>query len=306
MGPVKKIVFLDCKVNLLQNKLITDLYVKPADTHQYLDYTSSHHEHNRKLIVYSQTLRLRRICSFETDFVKHKNEMNLWFFKTGYPERLFDNEMKKAKFNHYQFNDKHNSIKGIPLVGTYHPLVKSLSKIISKNLYLLYLDKEVKRVFIPGPMASFRGWRKLAVVSFKCNKPRCLVCVNVTETNTFTSTVTGKTDKINHKFVCDENCLVYLITCKHCGIPYVGQTVAYFRYRWNNYKDNCRKHSCNEGCMQKHLYDHYMSCNKDFPHTVSGTFIDKTDPSNPLEREQYCRHTLQTNAPHGLNIADGV
>ena len=39
---------------------------------------------------------------------------------------------------------------------------------------------------------------------------------------------------------------------------------------------------------------------------VSVTFIDKTDPSNPLEREQYWRHIQQTNAPHGLNIADGV
>ena len=43
-----------------------------------------------------------------------------------------------------------------------------------------------------------------------------------------------------------------------------------------------------------------------FFYTVSVTFIDKIDPSNPLEREQYWRHILQTNAPHGLNIADGV
>lgn len=30
-------------------------------------------------------------------------------------------------------------------------------------------------------------------VSLKYNKPRCLVCINVTERNTFTSTVTSKT-----------------------------------------------------------------------------------------------------------------
>ena len=118
------------------------------------------------------------------------------------------------------------------------------------------------------------------VGSFKCNKPRCLVCVIITETNIFTSTVTGKTYKINHKFDCDENCLVYLLTCKHCGVQYVRQTVADFRYRWNNYKDNCRKHSCNDDCMKKHLYDHYLSCNKDFLNTVSVTFIDKTEPSD--------------------------
>ena len=67
------------------------------------------------------------------------------------------------------------------------------------------------------------------VGSFKCNKPRCFVCVNVTETSTFSSTVTGKSYRINHKFDCDENCLIYLLTCKHSGIQYVGQAVADFR-----------------------------------------------------------------------------
>ena len=95
-------------------------------------------------------------------------------------------------------------------------------------------------------------------------------------------------------------------TCKHCGIQQVGQTVADFRYRWNNSKDYYRKHSHNEDCIQKHLCDHYLSYNKDFLNAVSVILIDKTDPSNPLKREQYWRHILQTNALHGLNIADAV
>ena len=190
----KYIAFLDCLVNLFENKLTTDLYVKPTDTHQYFDYTSLHPEHTKKSIVYSQTLRLRWICSFETDFLKRKNEMKSWFLKRGYPERLIDKEMKKVKFNHSHFIGKHDSKKGIPLVVTYHALLKSLSKIISKNLHLLCMDEEVKRVFTPGPMISFRSSRKLSsylvraklyptervVGSFKCIQPRCLVCVNVT------------------------------------------------------------------------------------------------------------------------------
>ena len=120
------------------------------------------------------------------------------------------------------------------------------------------------------------------------------------------STVTGKTYKINHKYDCDKNCLVYLLTCKRCGIQFVGQTVADFRDRWNNYKDNCRKRSHNEDCMQEHLYDHYLSSNNNFLNMVSVIFIDKTNPLNSLETEQYWRHILQTNAPHGLNRAEGV
>ena len=139
-------------MNLFENKLTTDLYVKPTYAHQYLDYTSSHPEHTKKSIVYSQTLRLRRLCSFETDFLQRKNKMKSWFLKRGYSEGVIDKEMEKVKFNHSHFIGKHNSKKGIPLVVTYHPLLKSLSKIISKNLHLLYLDEEVKRVFTPRPM----------------------------------------------------------------------------------------------------------------------------------------------------------
>ena len=120
------------------------------------------------------------------------------------------------------------------------------------------------------------------VGSFKCNKPRCLVCVNVTETK-FTCRITDKPYKINHKFDYDENCLLYLLTCKHCGIQYIGQTVADIRYSLFIIRIT-RKHSRNEYCMQKHLYDHYVSCNEDFPNTISVTFVDETDPSNPLER----------------------
>ena len=130
----KEINFLHCKVNLFKNKFTMDLYVKSTDIRQYLDYTSSHPEHTKKLIVYSQTLKLRRICSFETDFVKHKNKMKSWFLKTGYLKRLIDNETKNIEFNRYHFIGKHNSKKGILLVArTIHCFTKLLFKIISKN-----------------------------------------------------------------------------------------------------------------------------------------------------------------------------
>ena len=39
---------------------------------------------------------------------------------------------------------------------------------------------------------------------------------------------------------------------------------------------------------------------------VSVTFIEKTDPSNPLKKENYWKNTLKTFAPNGLNIAEYV
>ena len=89
--------------------------------------------------------------------------MKSWLSKREYPEDLINSEMSKVKFSNLRLksNDKNHNRKGIPLVVTYHPLLKSLSAIIDKNLRILHMDKEVKKVFTPRPMVSFRSARKL-------------------------------------------------------------------------------------------------------------------------------------------------
>ena len=49
-----------------------------------------------------------------------------------------------------------------------------------------------------------------------------------------------------------------------------------------------------------------MAGHDGFLNDVSVTFIDKTDPSYPLRREDYWRQTLKTMVPYGLNIEDSV
>ena len=146
-----------------------------------------------------------------------------------------------------------------------------------------------------------------SVGSFKCNKPRCEICVNVIETDTFTSIVTGKTYKINHHFNCDEKCLIYLLTCNRCKKQYTGQTVDNFHLRWNNYKSCWGKHTEGRSVKQKHLYEHFTEKGHEgFLQDVSIIFIDKTDPSDPLKREKCWWDTLKTLATDGLNISESV
>ena len=54
--------------------------------------------------------------------------------------------------------------------------------------------------------------------SFKCTKKRCEVHKNVNITDSFTSSVTQNTYKINHKLTCNDKYLNYLLNCKQ----YVG------------------------------------------------------------------------------------
>ena len=93
------------------------------------------------------------------------------------------------------------------------------------------MEKEVKKVFYPVPMVSFRRAKKISsylvrradmysskrtVSPFKCNKSRCKVCLNVNETGTFASTVTKKTHKIRQKLGCSGKCLIYLLISEKC------------------------------------------------------------------------------------------
>ena len=138
---------------------MTVLHIKVTDHHQYLHYTSSHPHHTKRSIVYSQALRVSRICSFEEDFKRHRNQMKLWFLNRGYPKRLIDTEVEKVKFP-CTSRKRDTKMKGIPLVITYHPLLKDFASVIRKHLYILYLNKEVKEIFTPGPMVLFQGARK--------------------------------------------------------------------------------------------------------------------------------------------------
>ena len=56
------------KTSNIYSKLPYHLYYKETDTHNYLHHTSLHPNHCKQAILYSQSLRLHRICSDDDDF----------------------------------------------------------------------------------------------------------------------------------------------------------------------------------------------------------------------------------------------
>ena len=134
----ESIVFLDLKV-IVKNSKITDLYVKSTDRHQYLHNFSAHPNHTKRSAVFSQNLRISRLCSYEENFIKHKANMKSWFLKREYPEKLISAEMDKVKFSKIERKVNSKTQKGIPLVVTYHPLRKSLSSMVNNNIYYIWI-----------------------------------------------------------------------------------------------------------------------------------------------------------------------
>ena len=175
--------------------------------------------------------------------------------------------MGKVKFSGYTRRNKREN-KGVLFVITYHPSLKNIGRIF----------RNARKLSSQGKTLPLE--RTIDLV--QCKGKRCQTCHNVKETETFTSTTTGKRFKINHKLNCNDKCLIYLLTSNVCLKQYVGQTVEKFRFRWNNYKNNDRNYQEYGTCMQQHLFEH-----------VSITMIDKTDPSNLLQRKNYCRSILK-------------
>ena len=164
---------------------------------------------------------------------------------------MIDSQMGKIKFAQRLKAGSKQAGFGVPFVITYHPKLKKIAQIMKKLEHLLYQDESVKRVFTPPPMVSYRSARKLSSYlvraklyplerkrgSYKCGNLRCLVCNNIEETDTFTSTVTGESFKINHHLSCNDKYLIY-----------TGKTVD--RSRWDSYKESDRKFLSGEEIKQ--------------------------------------------------------
>ena len=58
-----------------------DRNIKPTDTHQFLDPTSSHPYHCKRRTPYSLALRLNWICSDNVNFDKRCNDLEKWLME---------------------------------------------------------------------------------------------------------------------------------------------------------------------------------------------------------------------------------
>ena len=143
--------------------------------------------------------------------------------------------------------------------------------------------------------------------SFKCRSKHCKLCKHISETDTFTSSVTVETYKTNHRLDCNDKYFVCWLTCNKCKKQYTGQTTDNFSGRLNNYQSKSKSFTRGEKCMQEHLYKHFQSeGHTEFLDDVSITLADKTDVSAPTKRENYWMRTRTTFPPYSLNDVDSI
>ena len=74
------------------------MIIASADSHQCLHCSSSRPDHIKNSIIYSQTLRLSNICTYEEDCGKHVRNMKSWFLERVSSKQMIDSLMEKVKF----------------------------------------------------------------------------------------------------------------------------------------------------------------------------------------------------------------
>jgi hypothetical protein len=84
------VAFLDTSCQIINRRIIVDLYRKKTDRNQYLLTSSCHPAHVTENIPFSLALRIARICSFPEDRDKRMEELKSLLLARDYKNKLID------------------------------------------------------------------------------------------------------------------------------------------------------------------------------------------------------------------------
>lgn len=233
-----------------EDKIYTDLFVKPADSTLHFDSSQICREGN----PFGQFLLLRRICTHNTDFVRHVLIKAKHFLQRGYLKQLPIEEMVRATLK-----DRDNLLHPILVtptptqpqqqivVTTFHPGFKGLRPLIDKNWDVLggsykttYLHNRKLTVGLCKP-TNIRDLVVRARTDFHpqqsnphnkttsrtyniCSKKNCRYCIRLDTMGQITSKTTGCSYNTKINVSCKSSNLIYCLHCTRCGHQYVGQT----------------------------------------------------------------------------------
>ena len=300
-----------------------------TDTHQYLHASSCHVYHSKRAIPYSQALRLNRICSEPQFFDKRCNQLEEWLSKRGYRDTLVREQILKArKFKRSELLSRERAERDPPnliLNITYHPSFAKFKAILSEIHILLTPNEEHRKVFADIPVVGFKRGKSLKDLLVRAKLPNieseqqettrgscghchyraCKICKDLPETETFTGG-NGKTYNIagENKITCRSLNTVYLLTCRTCGLQYVGSTCPEFRERYGNYK-SCQKFHLTKSVPQQYLHEHFSQPGHNRFSDFSFVLIDQgKDEKSARKRERFWMYELNSFIPYGLNIRE--
>jgi hypothetical protein len=317
-----EIHYLDVTIYIKNQTIGTKLYTKKTDTHQYLQFPSSHPLHNKKAIPYSQALRLRRICSDIKDFNTACDNLKTNLKKRGYPRTLITEGINKARSTERASllepkRRQPDAVHRIPCILTYNPSIPNISAYLKEDWPILIANKN-SAFKQHQPIIAYkrpqnirdRLVRSLFSLpektsqtepkgSTKCAK-KCISCNFIKTSATFKSNQTNQRFNITSTIDSQTENVVYLIECRQCPFQYVGETKNSSNYRLIHHRAS---HKAKKDEPVPQHFNQAGHSIKDL--TITGIEkINNHRDSTRAKRESFWIDTLQTLTPQGLNIRD--
>ena len=326
--------FLDVTVKSINNRIVTDLYTKPTDRNTYLPYDSAHPKHCMKGLPYGQFLRIRRICSRDSDFEHHAAKKAAQLVLRGYPKSLLLDGMLKA-YNKKRSdlliknakNENPRETENIFLTTTYNRNFPGLRDQVESTWELLgrsittrslkektlklgyHRPKSLKDLLVMAKLPTEQTENNVRQHSrnIRCNKKNCRYCLRLNTDGCITSLATGKHHSTRKKADCASNNLVYCISCKRCGKQYVGQTKNTLKKRFQSHF-YLIKHNKNKHEVPRHFNTNSHQGIDDVEiHvlTLINNDANKEETKGIRLRSEFdWIHRLRTQIPLGLNTID--
>ena len=239
----KELPFLDITIIKENTQIITDLFYKKTDSHQYLIFNSCHPSHTKRNIPFNLACR---VCTIVVDPSRRNRrlmELKSFLRKQKYPEHLIDTAILKARnipvAELRRCKDKQQNNDVIPFVVTHNPRNEHIFSVAKQLLPILHQSSSLQRIIKPEDFLHSRrqppNLKKLLTrarftstpdESFrisKCADPRCGTCEYLLEGDVF-SFRNGKTFRVNDNMTCKSRNLIYCMVCPSCGDEYIGQT----------------------------------------------------------------------------------
>ena len=319
-------------------KLQTDLYRKPTDSLSFLNFTSHHPNHIFSSVVYSQSIRYRRIINCDLRLASRLSDLKEAFLDCGYPLNMVDNITNKVKTFKRNIAPKAQTSPitdplPIRIVSTYgandflEPTLKKYEIHLKESFSFCSMrpaDKLYNFVYRSAPkLGSLLSSTKELMIgngpgpTEPCGSKRCESCPLMTNNDI----VLYKGQEIQSKQgSCASRNVIYFALCLLCVKGYAGKTTTCLRSRINGHRALFRKvilnptvlitnetnHKFNNDLsLGYHLYkDHNINHRDDFNKYMRFTIIQHCSSSNLDVTEHKWIHRLRTLEPSGINVVN--
>ena len=204
-----EINFLDFPVTKVGNKLETNLYCKPTDTHQYLHAQSCHRNVYKKCIIYGEAVMIKAIFSIEEKLNNRLEQLKQWLVDHGYKEDHVDSEIERAKLVErtvlLQKRDKEVD-DSITIVLTYHPALSQVYEILRRSHKHVIKLPRLRSVPPSPPRVAFRNPKTIRDKLVR-SKLKEFIHKGAGTNFLLESTVTKEKYHINFPFDCSSCCV---------------------------------------------------------------------------------------------------